>query len=105
MMRLPVATDGQRPTIGVLKFPNDAYAMLHVDADGPVRAWYKDEPITLSCADDSTWHVGTFAVPPDADQAELRVEIEGVERNLVVLFKTEPEPAEPAPALKLRHRG
>jgi hypothetical protein len=102
MMRLPVATDGQRPTIGVLKFPNDAYAMLHVDADGPVRAWHGDEPIVLSC--DSTWHAGTFAVPLDADHAEVRVEIDGVLHNLVVTWPGT-EPVEPAPPIKLRRRG
>jgi hypothetical protein len=105
MMRLPLATSGERPAIGVIKFPDDAYAMLHVDADGPVHAWYKDEPITLSCADNSTWHLGAFAVPRDADQAELRVEIGDVRHNLVVRFKPEPEPAEPAPPIKLRRHA
>jgi hypothetical protein len=108
MMRLPPATDGQRPTIGCLKFPNDTYAMLHVDADEPVHAWHEDEPIVLSRANDSSWYVGTFAVPRDADQAKLLVEIGDVRHNLVVRFKSEPEPAEPvepAPVLKLRRRG
>jgi hypothetical protein len=103
MIRLPVATSGQKPTIGAFKFPGDAYALLNVVADGPVHAWHEDEPITLSCADG--WYLGSFAVPPDADHAEVRVEIDGVEHNLVITWPGT-EPAEPVlrMPLKLRQR-
>jgi hypothetical protein len=52
--------------------------MLNVVADGEVRAWHEDEPIALSRLDD--WHLGSFAVPPDADHVELRVEIDDAPR-------------------------
>jgi hypothetical protein len=91
MVPLPVATDTLKPTVSVFRFPGDACAMLNVVADGTVRAWHEEKPITLSSSGD--WYLGAFAVPPDADQAKLQVEIDGVRHSLVACWP-KPEPVD-----------
>jgi hypothetical protein len=87
--------------VDVLHF-DDGMTMLNVVADGAVRAWHEDQPITLSSAGGWGWYLGTFAVAPGVDHAKLEVEIDGVPRNLVARWPEQAPLPTPAPTPKRR---